>query len=145
MTKPPLPHPRCVLYVRTIDVTNASGIIARLTGESPYKNLNCDHNVGCFDPEDDKNIQYTCELIGQSSEKDWTDVFLFFRLAGEIIQRCVDVEIGLSISGSSGTANIWASDLYKKRTSSFKVSKDTIEASVLDKFKRIQDILGEQS
>lgn len=144
MTKQPLPLPKCALYVRTTSVRKASEIIERLTGQPPYKNKNCEHNVGCSDPEDDPNLQYSFIVNGEHSRDDWQEVFMFFKVAGEIAQHCHDTEIGFEIKGESGMSKLWVSDVYKKRMLEFWVSKQQVEASMLNKFKRIQEILSEE-
>lgn len=144
MTKQPLPLPKCALYVRTTSVRKASEIIERLTGQPPYKNKNCEHNVGRSDPEDDPDLQYSFIVNGEQSRDDWQEVFMFFKVAGEIAHHCRDTEIGFEIKGESGMSKLWVSDSYKKRMLEFWVSKQQIEASMLHKLKRIQEILGEE-
>lgn len=145
MTKQPLPLPRCILYVRTTSERKASEIIERFTGQPPYKNKNCEYNVGCSDPEEESDLQYSFVVNGKYSQDDWAEVFMFFKIAGEFAQHCPDTEIGFQVFGESGTSKLWVSDIWKKRMLDFHASKESIEKSILDKFKRIQEILGEES
>lgn len=143
MKKQPLSLPRCILYVRTTSVRKASEIIERFTGQAPYKHKNCEHNVGCSDPDDENDLQYSFVVNGEYSNDDWMEVFMFFKIAGEFAQYCPDTEVGFEVFAESGMSKLWVSDVWKKRMLQFHASKENIEKSILDKFKRIQEILGE--